>query len=79
MRALRSEDFTIQQSDLELMDALMEELRTALLKGMPVETRLRGLPPEERLRGLTPEEMADGLTDEQAERLRELLERRRGK
>jgi hypothetical protein len=55
------------------------------LRGLPAEERLRGLSPEEVLRRftprevlgrLTPEELAGGLSDEQAERLRELLERR---
>ena len=71
-------EFAMQHAGTEYLDEVEDELQT-ILDGIPVETRLRGLPPEERLRGLTAEEMADGLTEEQAERLRELLERRRGK
>jgi hypothetical protein len=70
MRALRGEDFAIEQSDLEFMDVLIEELRTALLKG---------LSPEEVLRRCMPEELAEGLSDEQVDRLRELLELRQDK
>ncbi|WP_157817849.1 hypothetical protein [Candidatus Thiodictyon syntrophicum] len=35
------------------------------------------LTPEERLRGLPPEEVLRGLSDEDADRLKELLERRK--
>jgi hypothetical protein len=58
------------------------------LRGLPAEERLRGLSSEEVLRRFTPgevlgrftpEELAGGLSDEQAERLRELLEQKRGK
>jgi hypothetical protein len=58
------------------------------LRGPPAEERLRGLSSEEVLRRFTPtevlgrftpEELAGGLTDEQAERLRELLEQKKGK
>ena len=81
------EDFAMQHTDTEYMGELEEELQTAVLEAIPVEKRLRGLPAEERLRGLspeevlrrfTPEEVAGGLSDEQAARLRELLELRRG-
>lgn len=72
-------EFAMQHVGIEYMGQLEEELQTAVLQTIPVEKRLRRLPPEERLRGLSPEELAAGLTDEQAERLRELLERRRGK
>jgi hypothetical protein len=58
------------------------------LRGLPAEERLRGLSSEEVLRRFTPtevlgrftpEELAGGLSDEQAERLRELLEQKKGK
>jgi hypothetical protein len=49
------------------------------LRGLGPEDRLRGLGPEDRLRGLSPEELAAGLSEEQAARLRELLERTRGR
>jgi hypothetical protein len=71
-------EFAMQHAGTEYLDEVEDKLQ-AILDGMPVENRLRGLHPEERLRGLTPEELAAGLTDEQAERLRELLERRQGK
>jgi hypothetical protein len=57
-----------------------------ILKKMPLEKRLEGLSPEDRLRGLPPEELARslrpeerllGLSDEDADRLKELLERRK--
>ncbi len=48
------------------------------LRGLPPEERVRGLPPEARMHGLSPEELLGGLSEEQAARLRELLERRRG-
>ena len=79
------EEFVMQHADTEYMGELEEELQTAVLEAIPVERRLRGLSPEEVLRRFsprevlgrfTPEELAGGLSDEQAERLRELLERR---
>ena len=81
------EDFAMQHKDSEYLGAVEEELQTAVLEAIPAEKRLRGLPPEERLRGLppearvrglSPEELLGGLSEEQAARLRELLERRRG-
>jgi len=72
--------------DLIPLEKVLESIEKRL-QGLPPEERLRGLPPEERLRGLrpdevlrrfTPEEFAAGLSEEQAERLRELLERRQG-
>ena len=81
------EDFAMQHADTEYMTELEDELQVVLqgisvekrLQGLRPEERLQGLRPEERLRGLTPEEMVAGLSDEQAERLRELLERRQKK
>jgi len=82
------EEFAMQHADTEYMGELEEELQTAVLEAIPVERRLRGLSPEEVLgrfsprevlRRFTPEELAGGLSDEQAERLRELLEQKRGK
>jgi len=73
------EDFAMQHKDSEYMGELEGELQTAVLDLIPVEKRLQGIPPEERFRGLSPEELAAGLSEEQAQRLRELLERRQGK
>ena len=82
------EDFAMQHKDSEYMGELEGDLQSAVLdlipaervlELIPVEKRLQGLPPEERLPGLSPEELAAGLSEEQAERLRELLERRQGK
>ena len=81
------EDFAMQHAGTEYLGEVEDELQAVLdaipaenrLRGLQPEERLRGLRPEERLRGLTPEEMAAGLTEEQAERLRELLDRRQGK
>jgi len=82
------EEFAMQHADTEYMGELEEELQTAVLEAIPVERRLRGLSSEEVLRRFTPrevlgrftpEELAGGLSDEQAERLRELLEQKRGK
>ena len=81
------EDFAMQHAGTEYLGEVEDELQAVLdaipaenrLRGLQPEERLRGLRPEERLRGLTPEEMASGLTEEQAERLRELLDRRQGK
>ena len=72
-------EFTMQHADTEYMTALEEELQTAVLETIPAEKRLRGLSPEEVLRRFTPEGFADGLSDAQADRLRELLDRRQGK
>ena len=81
------EDFAMQHKDSEYLGEVEEELQTAVLEAIPAEKRLRGLPPEERVRGLppearvrglSPEELLGGLSEEQAARLRELLERRRG-
>ena len=73
----------------ELQTAVLEAIPVERrLRGLPAEERLRGLSPEEVLRRFTPrevlrrftpEELAGGLSDEQAERLRELLEQKRGK
>ncbi len=68
----------MQHKDSEYLGEVEEELQTAVLEAIPAEKRLRGLPPEARVRGLSPEELLDGLSEEQAARLRELLERRRG-
>jgi hypothetical protein len=43
-----------------------------------MDARLRGLAPLERLRGLSPEELEARLSEEQAARLRDLLDGRRG-
>ena len=72
------EDFAMQHKDSEYLGEVEEELQTAVLEAIPAEKRLRGLPPEARVRGLSPEELLGGLSEEQAARLRELLERRRG-
>ena len=48
------------------------------LQGLSSEELLRALPPEERVRGLSLEERLAGVTDEEAERLRELLDRKQG-
>jgi hypothetical protein len=78
------EDFAMQHKDSEYLGEVEEELQTAVLEAIPAEKRVRGLLPEERLRGLPPERRglppknACGLSEEQAARLRELLERRRG-
>ena len=81
------EDFAMQHKDSEYLGEVEEELQTAVLEAIPAEKRLRGLPPEERVRGLppearvrglSPEELLGGLSEEQAARLRQLLERRRG-
>ena len=81
------EDFAMQHKDSEYLGEVDEELQTAVLeaipaekrlRGLPPEVRVRGLPPEVRVRGLSPEELLGGLSEEQAARLRELLERRRG-
>ncbi len=69
----------MQHADTEFMTELEEELQTAVLETIPVEKRLRGVSPEEVLRRFTPEGFAEGLTDDQADRLRRLLELRRGK
>lgn len=77
-------EFAMQHAGTEYLDEVEDELQVILdgmpvenrLRGLPPEERLRGLPPEERLRGLSPEEVAGGLSDEQANRLRELLDRR---
>jgi hypothetical protein len=73
----------------ELQTAVLEKIPVERrLRGLPAEERLRGLSSEEVLRRFTPrevlgrftpEELAGGLSDEQAERLRELLEQKRGK
>ncbi len=73
----------------ELQTAVLETIPVEKrLRGLPAEERLRGLSSEEVLRRFTPrevlgrftpEELAGGLSDEQAERLRELLEQKRGK
>ena len=68
----------MQHKDSEYLGEVEEELQTAVLEAIPAEKRLRGLPPEARVRGLSPEELLGGLSEEQAARLRELLERRRG-
>ena len=72
------EDFAMQHKDSEYLGEVEEELQTAVLEAIPAEKRLRGLPPEARVRGLSLEELLGGLSEEQAARLRELLERRRG-
>jgi hypothetical protein len=81
------EDFAMQHQDSEYLGEVEEELQTAVLEAIPAEKHLRGLlpekrvcglPPEARVRGLSPEELLGGLSEEQAARLRELLERRRG-
>ena len=86
------EDFAMKHKDSEYLGEVEEELQTAVLEAIPAEKRLRGLlpeercgllpvrglPPEARVRGLSPEELLGGLSEEQAARLRELLERRRG-
>jgi hypothetical protein len=72
------EDFAMQHKDSEYLGEVEEELQTAVLEAIPAEKRLLGLPPEARVRGLSPEELLGGLSEEQAARLRELLERRRG-
>ena len=66
-----------------VLEAIPAEKRLAVAAGrasarLLPEERLRGLPPEARVRGLSPEELLGGLSEEQAARLRELLERRRG-
>jgi hypothetical protein len=67
-----------------VLDAIPIEMR---LRGLPAEERLRGLSPEDRVHGLsaeevlrrfTPEQLAAGLSDEQAARLRNLLEGKKG-
>jgi hypothetical protein len=73
----------------ELQTAVLEKIPVERrLRGLPAEERLRGLSSEEVLRcftptevlgRFTPEELAGGLSDEQAERLRELLEQKKGK
>ena len=73
----------------ELQTAVLEAIPVERrLRGLAAEERLRGLSSEEVLRRFTPrevlgrftpEELAGGLSDEQAERLRELLEQKRGK
>lgn len=73
----------------ELQTAVLERIPVERrLRGLPAEERLRGLSSEEVLRRFTPtevlgrftpEELAGGLSDEQAERLRELLEQKKGK
>ena len=72
------EDFAMQHTDTQYLGPLEDELLSAVLQAAPVEKRLAGLSPEEVLRRCTPEELAAGLTDEQAARLRELLERKKG-
>jgi hypothetical protein len=72
----------------ELQTAVLETIPVERrLRGLAAEERLRGLSSEEVLRRFTPtevlgrftpEELAGGLTDEQAERLRELLEQKKG-
>jgi hypothetical protein len=75
----------MQHRDLEFIRELEADLQTfvldlipteRVLELIPIEKRLQGISPEERMRGLSPEELAAGLSEEQAERLRELLERR---
>ena len=63
------EDFAMQYAGTEYLGEWNEELKTAVLELIPPEERLRGLSPEDRLRGLTEEEL---------NRMRELLERKRG-
>jgi hypothetical protein len=81
------EDFAMEHDEWEYWGKVEADLRNAILKAIPpeerlrglsAEDRLRGLSPEERLRGLPPEEMFRGLSEDQAARLYELLERRRG-
>jgi hypothetical protein len=82
------EDSAMQHKDSEYLGQLDDDLQTAVLDAIPPERilrrfkpeeRLRGMSPEERLRGLSAEEMVDGLTEDELARLRDLLERRRGK
>ena len=72
----------MQHTDTQFPGPFEEELLTAVLQAAPVEKRLEGLSPEEVLRRYTPtvypEELAAGLTEEQAARLRELLDRKKG-
>ena len=72
------EDFAMQHTDTQYLEPLEEDLLTSVIQAAPVEKRLVGLSAEEVLRRFTPEQVAAGLTDEQAARLRELLERKKG-
>jgi len=67
----------MQHAGTEYLDEVEDELK-AILRGCRSSSDWTVCGPAERLRGLTPEKCR-GLTDEQAQRLRELLERRRGK
>lgn len=79
MKAIPGNSSYMSQSDLAFMDGLIDDLRSALLKEMPVDVRLQGLSAAEVVQRFTPEELADGLTSEQAAALRDLLERRQDK
>lgn len=77
------EDFAMQHTDTQYLGQIEEDLKTAVLEGMPPADRvrglspedlLRGLSPEDRLRGLPPEDRLRGLSKEDLTRLRQLLE-----
>lgn len=87
------EDFAMQHTESEYLGELEVDMLTSVLEAAPEDVLasvltaapeemlarvLKTIPVEKRLRGLPPEELAAGLSDEQAARLWELLERKRG-